>query len=300
VVVTNSEGSASASAGTLSVSTDAWIVNLSARVYAETGANLLIAGFVTTGPDTKSLLIRGDGPALKGFGISNALTDPKLTLFTAAGATVASTTSWSTSLDATFAQVGAFSLTPGSGDTALLENVAAGGYTAQVVSQTTNNGVALAEIYDADALAPKDRLINISARAWVGTGGNLLIGGFVIGGHTPQTVLIRGSGPALNGFGLTGTLPNPVLGLYDSKSVLMASNTGWSNTPVVSATEGISANQVQAATAALSSKVGAFGLTAGSADSAMVVTLPPGAYTAQVSDANGLTGIALVEIYELR
>jgi hypothetical protein len=80
----------------------------------------------------------------------------------------------------------------------------------------------------------------------------------------------------------------------------MASNTGWNNAPVVSTTEGISPNQVQTVTAALSAKVGAFGLAAGSADSAMVVTLSPGAYTAQVTDANGQTGIALVEIYELR
>jgi hypothetical protein len=211
---------------------------------------------------------------------------------------VATTGSWATSLDATFTQVGAFNLTTGSHDTALLESLAPGAYTAQVVSQTTNCGVALAEIYDADSCAPGNRLINISARAFVGTGSNILIGGFVIGGSTPQTVIIRGDGPSLAKFGLTGALTNTVLTLSNSSGTI-ASNTGWSNAPVngSAAAGGI---VIQPLTAALSAKVGAFALTTGSGDSAIVATLPPGAYTAQVAGANNSTGIALVEIYELR
>jgi len=291
------EASVSTDAGTLTVTTDAWLVNLSARAYAETGANELIAGFVTTGASAKSVLIRGDGPSLAAFSISDYLADPTLTLVEG-NTTVAATADWSTSLNGTFAQVGAFGLTSGSHDTALLETLAPGAYTAQVASSTSNNGVALAEIYDADSGAPASRLINISARAYVGTGANILIGGFVIGGNTPQTVIIRGDGPALAGFGLSGALTNATLTLSNGAGTV-AINSGWNNAPTAgnAATGGI---VIQPLTAALSAKVGAFALTSGSNDSAIVVTLPTGAYTAQVTGANGATGVALVEIYELR
>jgi kumamolisin len=300
VTATNSGGSASADAGILTVTTDAWIVNLSSRAYSQSGsggANQLIAGFVTTGPDSKTLLIRGVGPTLANFTVPGFLPDPMLTLVSGS-TTVASTSSWSASLDPTFSQVGAFSLIPGSHDTALLETLPSGLYTAQVISATSNNGVALAEVYDADNHAPTDRLINISARAFVGTGGNILIGGFVIGGNTPQTVIIRADGPALTGFGLTGALPNTTLTLSNSNGTI-ASNSGWGSSPTTGpqATGGI---VIQPLTAALSQKVGGFALTNGSNDSAIVATLQPGAYTAQVAGANGATGVALVEIYELR
>jgi kumamolisin len=296
VTVTNAKGTFSAGAGTLSVTTDAWLTNLSARAYAEPGANLLIAGFVTTGTSNKSILVRGDGPALTGFGITDALTDPQLTLVSGLNS-IATTTSWSPTLDATFAQVGAFTLTPGSHDTAFLEALPAGSYTAQVVSATTNSGVALAEIYDADSGAPANRLVNLSARAYVGTGSNILIGGFVITGATPLTVIIRGDGPALQQFGLTNYLSNPILTLSNGSGTI-TTNTGWGNAPIGgSAAGGIT---IQPPTNLLFSEVGAFALGDGSADCAIVATLPPGAYTAQVSGTNNSTGIALVEIYELR
>jgi hypothetical protein len=299
VVVKNALGSASTTAGTLFVTTDAWLVNLSARAYVETGANLLIAGFVTTGTSNKSLLIRGDGPALSGFGIADFLSDPQLTLFNGAGTAIVSTDSWATSLDSVFTQVGAFALTAGSHDTALLESLPPSAYTAEVVSETTNDGVALAEIYDADSGAPSNRLINISARAFVGNGAKILIGGFVIGGSSAQTVIIRGDGPALTAFDVPGALANPVLTLFNSTGSVIASNTGWGNAPVngSGATNGIT---VQPLTTALSAKIGAFALTGGSNDSALVATLPPGAYTAQVAGASNANGVALVEIYELR
>jgi hypothetical protein len=127
-------------------------------------------------------------------------------------------------------------------------------------------------------------LINISARVQVGTGGNILIAGFVIGGTTSKTVLIRASGPALVPFGVTGTLPDPQLQLY-SDSTVLESNDGWGGDAQIAAT---------AAT------VGAFSWgTSATPDSAILVTLPPGAYTAQVSGASGDTGIALVEIYDV-
>ncbi len=300
VTVTNLAGSASTGAGSLAVSTNAWLSNLSARAYSQPGANQLIAGFVTTGTSDKSVLVRGDGPALAAFGVTGFLSDPQLTLLS--GSTdLATTTSWSSTLNAAFTQVGAFAFTPGSHDTALLESAAPGPYTAQVVSATNNSGVALAEVYDADSGAPSNRLVNLSARAYVGNGANILIGGFVIAGTTPLTVVIRGDGPALTAFGVAGALPNVILTLTNSAGSSIATSTyPWSNPTIATGSGATSGITVQPLTAALSSKVGAFALISGSNDSAMVATLPAGAYTAQISGASGSTGIALVEIYELR
>jgi hypothetical protein len=115
---------------------------------------------------------------------------------------------------------------------------------------------------------------------------------------TDETVLIRGVGPTLASFGVSGTLATPVLTVFDSKSVAVASNQGWTTSP----TRGSSTVNagIETATAATMSNVGAFGLAAGSADAAMTLTLPPGSYTAQVSSGSGSGGVGLVEVYEVK
>lgn len=276
---------------------NSYLANLSARAYSQPGANQLIAGFVTAGSSSKQILVRGDGPALSAFGVTGVLTDPKLTLVSGTTA-VATTTTWDSTLSPTFTKLGAFALTAGSHDTALLQTVAPGPYTAQVVSATTNSGVALAEVYDADEGAPTNRLINLSARAFVGTGSSTLIGGFVIEGNTPLTVIIRADGPSLSSFGVTGALGATTLTLSDTTGTI-ATDTGWSNAPITGAAA-TSAMTIAPLTAAQSASVGAFALSAGSGDSAIVATLPPGAYTAQVAGISNTTGIALIEVYELR
>jgi hypothetical protein len=134
------------------------------------------------------------------------------------------------------------------------------------------------------ARADAPRLINLSANGPVGTGGNILIGGFVIGQGTPETVLIRAVGPSLTMFSVRFPLLNPVLSLYDSSGNQIQTNTGWTTGN---------------ATAAIMSSAGAFALPSGSNDSAIVATLPAGAYTAQIAGAGGTTGVALLEIYEV-
>ena len=137
------------------------------------------------------------------------------------------------------------------------------------------------------ALGDPPRLNNISTRGQVGTGSDIMIAGFVVGAGTPETVLIRAVGPSLAELvpqGISGLLKQPVLSLFDSTGALLQSNKGWT-----------SGN----ATAALMSSAGAFPLLPKSADSALVATLPAGAYTAQVSGVSGTTGIALLEIYEV-
>jgi hypothetical protein len=132
------------------------------------------------------------------------------------------------------------------------------------------------------------RLVNISARAEVGTGSGILIPGFAISGSGTETLLIRADGPVLGSqFGVSGALQAPVLGVYDASGNLVASNTGWGTAP----------NPSQIASVAAA--VGAFALPSGSADCALVTSLPAGSYTVHVSGANATTGVALAEIYEV-
>jgi subtilisin family serine protease/outer membrane protein assembly factor BamB len=261
------------------------LINLSARSLVGTGDAIMIAGFVISGSGTKSVLVRGIGPALGGFGVANFLANPQLNV-DFGSQTIFSDTTWGggTVLADTFTQVGAFGLPAGSADSALVDPFAAGAYTA-LLSGTSRTGVALAEVYDADIGATATRLSNLSVRAQVGTGSAVLIAGFVISGNVPITVLIRGIGPALTGFGVAGAIQQPVLSLYNSSGILIQSNPYWGGEPVL---------------AAAMRAVGAFGLSPSGGDAAMLVTLPPGAYTAQEGGANSTTGVGLIEVYEVQ
>ncbi|MBC7369232.1 MAG: hypothetical protein H7343_20895 [Undibacterium sp.] len=265
--------------------------NISGRFQVGTGANIAIAGFVVssyTGA-AKQILIRGVGPGLSQFGLSGVLARPVLSVFDGAGKLVASNAGWngSTEIAAAGQTEGAFPLVAGSADAALLLNLAPGAYTAQIAGADGLTGVALAEVYE--VLPDAAQLVNISERAQVGAGANVLIGGFVTTGSQPSKVLIRAVGPGLIPFGLTGALTQPVLSIYDSRGVLIGVNTGWS---AGGSTEAVAINNA-------ASSVGAFLLQPGSNDCALLVTLPPGAYTAQVSGANGSTGLALIEVYQV-
>jgi hypothetical protein len=135
---------------------------------------------------------------------------------------------------------------------------------------------------------------SISTRAFVGTGDNILIGGFYIVGSTSRTVLIQGLGPALTALGVAGALQHPELSIHQSQNgsdVTLYSNIGWSTN------SGAAEQQVllDAAASAFATPV----LATGSADSELLLTLPPGGYSAEVGGANGGTGVALCAIYEL-
>jgi hypothetical protein len=295
-VASNSAGSVQSNVASLQVSSTTNIgrlINISCRAQVGTGGNILIAGFAVGGAGTagsESLLIRGSGPALVPFGVTGTLPDPQLELYS--GTTLLGTNDgWggNSQIASTAATVGAFGWgSTTSHDAALLENLSAGPYTAQIAGQAGDTGVALAEVYDATpagSYSPTTpRLVNISARVQVGTGGNILIAGFVIGGSTSRTVLIRASGPALVPFGVAGTLPDPVLSLY-SGTTLLGSNSGWGGNSEISAA---------------AAQVGAFGWSSPTSnDSAILATLPPGSYTAQVAGGSNDTGVALVEVYEV-
>lgn len=296
VRVSNSAGSQTSNAATLTVTaavpSSAYLSNLSIRSVAGAGDRTLIVGFSIGGVNTsgaKNLLIRGVGPTLGALGVTGTLPDPKLELYS--GQTMlAGNDNWDAAATpvATQASVGAFALGGGSRDAALIRNgVGAGSYTVQLVDAAGGSGVALAELYDlapgAAVTASTPRFVNISARTQVGTGGDILIAGFNVGGTGARRMLIRAAGPTLSAFGVGGTLADPKLEVYSGQTVI-SSNDNWDATATPVATQ---------------SGVGAFQLTANSRDAALIVSLQPGAYTAQVSGVGGTTGVALIEVYEL-
>jgi hypothetical protein len=282
---------------TISVLAPNALINLSGRGMVTAGQPL-ITGFVVGGIGPKQVLVRGVGPALGAFGVSDALATPMLQLFDGNGNLLLTNSGWggSSTLSAAFTQVGAFAFAPNSLDAAAVMALQPGAYTVVVSGSGGTSGVALAEVYDMaiNPVVATQRLINISTRSQIGTEANILIAGFVITGTEPKQVLIRGDGPALAAFGVTTALSDPVLNVFDNSGNLVAQNDNWGTqvqligtpaTPGAIVTAGIEA--------------GAFALQPGSTDSAILITLAPGSYTAQVSGVNGATGVGLVEIYEV-
>jgi sugar lactone lactonase YvrE len=263
------------------------LINLSVRTSAGTGAQTLTAGFVLAGQASQTLVVRAVGPGLAQFGLNGVLSDPILTVLGPDSSTriAATNDNWDATLAPRVAAVGAFPLTAGSRDAVSVTTFSAGSYSAQITGANGVTGTALAEIYVAPP-ATDTRLINLSARAQVDAIAGLLIAGFTIDGDAPKTLLIRGIGPGLGQFGLTGFLANPRLDVFDGSSQRLQWNDDWGGLTALS----------EAFAAA-----GAFApASVASRDAALLVTLPPGSYTAQVSGVAGSTGVALVEIYELK
>jgi len=270
-----------------------WLKSIITR--AGSSDQTLSAGFSIAG-GAKPLLIRGAGPALAAFSVTDNLLLPQLKLFNQSTQQVILTNNgWdqasnSEAVRTTGDAVGAFPFLPNSGDTALLTTLNDGVYSAQITGANDTTGKALVELYDADPNGSA-RLINISARSFIGTGADILAAGFVISGTEEKTLLIRGVGPTLGAFGIAGYLPDPKLTILrhnaDGSNSEVVTNTGWGTTDPAG---------LDAARAATN----AFALTTDSLDSAVVVPLTPGTYYAQVSGASGSTGVGLVEVYEIR
>jgi hypothetical protein len=265
------------------------LANISARAQVGSGNDVLIPGFVVSGGPVR-LLVRGIGPALSGFGVNGALADPQLALYNGSNQTIATSDDWGLASNAAqiasmAAQVAAFPLASNAKDAALLVTLQPGAYTAVVNGKNAATGVGLVEIYETDAGANGGRLANMSVRAQVGTGANVLIPGIVVGATGTRTLLIRAIGPSLAGFGVGGVLADPQITLFSSNSVAVDANDNWSSSNATSI-------------AAAATQVGAFPLSSGSKDAALLVTLGVGSYTAQISGVGGTAGVALVEVYE--
>ena len=278
------------------------LVNLSILTTAGTGAKILTVGAsvgpLSFTPGKLPLVMRGVGPSLRDFfGIGGALGDPTMTVFAAGtDAAIAENDNWGSgnaaALAAVFRAVGAFDLTPGSLDSAfasLTPGLGVGGYTVQVAGKGTASGTVIAEIYDAAGsarTAATPRLVNLSTRALLDAGAELRVG-FVLRGLSARTVLVRAVGPSLGALGVTGTMADPTLELFDNDNggKKIGENDNW----------GGDAQLVTVANA-----VGAFALSgADTKDAVLLVTLPAGAYSARLSGVGGAGGTAIVEVYEV-
>jgi hypothetical protein len=254
-------------------------LNLSTRGLVGTGDNVLIGGFIVTGTDPKTIVLRALGPSLSGFGVPNVLADPVLKVYDSSGTLVASNDNWQD--DPTHDVVAANGLTPPNpSESAVARGLAPGAYTVIVRGKDATPGIGLVEAYDISPLA-NSKLKNISTRGSVGTGDNVLISGFIVGDVDRTTVVVRAIGPSLAAYGVSGVLSDPTLTIYDSHGSAIASNDNWHD----------NVNWVDIRKHGL--------LPVDQRESALVLHLPAGAYTAIVSGANGATGNALVEIYDL-
>jgi hypothetical protein len=262
--------------------------NLSARAQGASGADTLIVGATVTGPRPDSLLIRAVGPGLSAFGVANPMSNPRLVIYR--GSTVdLDLDDWSQApsvdaLTAATGETGAFTLADNSTDASLLASFAPGSLTAQAVPGEGAAGVVLLELYEADG-DEATALSNLSARARIGAGENVLAAGFVVVGEGSLRLLVRGIGPALTGLGVADALTDPELVIYRGAEQI-AVNNNWS----------ADASQTPAIAAAARA-VGAFPLTNGSADASILITLPAGAYTAQLQARDGRLGTGLIEVY---
>jgi hypothetical protein len=303
-VATNATGSVTSSAATVGIISTGNVgrmVNISARSSVGTGGSIIFGGFaIAGGSGTLPLLIRASGPAISvaPFNVAGTIPDPMLQMFDSTGAAISGdlNTGWAGNAQvvADAAAVGAFKWSDtASHDAALDLPLAPGSYTAQVSGESGDTGVAIMEVYDATPMGAYSstplHLTNLSARVLVGAGSNSLFAGFVIRGDTAMTVLIRASGPAIGAapFNVGGTIPDPVLTLQNqSTGATIAANAGWGGDAQIVST---------------AHDVGAFKWSdTTSKDSALLITLPPGNYTANVAGASSDTGVAIVEVYEVQ
>ncbi len=298
--------------------------NLSNRSPVAGGSATLISGFVVAGTGAKRLLIRAPGPSLGTFGVTAPLAQPTLTLFDASGRVLARNTGWSGTPDQELVREStaflAFPFPENSADAALVVSLPPGAYTAHVTAAT--NGVGLVELYDADRwpLPLTSRLSNMSSRCFVGTGESVAITGLAM----PQgrKLLIRAVGPTLgSNFGVGGALANPRLEIIRPQipsgarggsplpalsivvnddwtvqsELKLGANSDGTLRPIVGVSWRGSPEEIREATRAC----GAFPLPEDSKDAAMLVTFDYSPMTVHISGADGGTGIALVEIYEV-
>lgn len=254
-------------------------LNLSTRGVVSSGDNVLIGGFIITGADPKTIVLRALGPSLSDFGISDVLTDPVLNLYDSSGALIATNDNWQS--DPNHFVVMSNGLMPTSLlESATAQTLAPGAYTVIVSGKDPTPGIGLVEVYDLSPLS-NSKLANISTRGSVGLGDDSLISGFIVGDVDSATVIVRALGPSLASSGVSGVLSDPILTIYDTNGSAIASNDNWQ--------DDINSPDLQKNDLAPTD----------AAESGIVLRLPAGAYSAIASGVDGGTGLGLVEVYDL-
>ena len=248
----------------------------------ETGNNVGIGGFIISGSVPKHVLLRAIGPSLTTFGVPDVLADPVLELHGSGGFVPVTNNNWR---DTQEAEIQASGIPPVNDlEAAIDATLIPGAYTAIVRGNGNTSGVCLVEVYDLNQ-GVDSKLANLSTRAFVNTGSNIVIAGFLLSDNTGgDGIIVRGIGPSLapSSFPVTAVLANPVLELHDSNGTVLVTNDDWQD-------NAFQAAEIMAAGLAPTSNL----------ESAIAATLPPGLYTALLSGLNEGTGIGLVEVYDL-
>ena len=255
------------------------LLNISTRMRVQTGDAVLICGFIITGTEPKTIVIRGIGPSLGALGVTGALQNPTLTLFQGDTQLEMNDDWHETNAD----EKRATGLQPVfSTEAAILRTLAPGSYTAIVRGKNDTSGIGIVEVYDLSATSDS-KLANVSTRGFVETGDNAMFGGFIAGHPASENieVIVRAIGPSLAAFGVPNPLQNPTLELYDENAMRVGQNDNWRDTDEAA--------------------IAASGFAPGNnAESAILTSRPPGNTTAIVRGADGGIGNALVEVYRLR
>jgi PKD repeat protein len=263
------------------------LLNVSARLQVGVTDHVGISGFIVGGFGTKRVMLRAIGPSLAALGIAGTLGDPFLELHDSTGAIIGTNDNWETTQIGGVitadqaATIRATSIAPADpAESAILADLSPGAYTAVVRGANGGTGVGLAEAYDLDQAGPAT-VANLSTRAFVQTGANVLIGGFIVGGSDPSNVVLRALGPSLVPAGVPDALADPTLDLHDANGSLVASNDNWADTQ--------------------QSDIQATGLAPSDLrEAAIVRSLLPGSYTATVAGKNSGIGVGLVEVYKIQ
>jgi hypothetical protein len=251
-------------------------------MLVQIGDRVGVGGFIITGNAPKQVLLRAIGPSLTHFGVPNVLVDPVMKLHGPAGFVTVTNDNWRDTQEMGIAATG---IPPSnSAESAILATLSPGAYTGIVTGKNNTSGVALIEVYDLNPAAAS-KLGNLSTRAFISTGSDIAIAGFVLGGgNVSDRIVLRGIGPSLTpgAFPASAVLADPTLEVRDGNGVLLIANNNWQD------------NAAQAAELTLAGLAPTNNLEA-----AIVATLPPGVYTALLAELNDGTGIGLVEIYDL-
>ena len=256
-------------------------MNLSTRMRVQTGDSVGIGGFIITGIAPKHVLLRAIGPSLAQSGVPDALADPVLELHGSGAFVTITNDNWKDD-PVQRALIEADGIAPTNDlESAIDATLAPGNYTAIVRGKNNTSGVALVEVYDLSQAVPA-KLANISTRAFVSTGNNVVIAGFVLGNHNGvDRIVVRGIGPSLTAFGVPNALANPTLELRDGNGALLVANNDWQDNPAQAA-------ELTAAGLAPTNQL----------ESGIATTLPPGLYTALLAGQNNGSGIGVVEVYD--
>ena len=255
------------------------LANISTRIKVGLVDNVLIGGFIVSGAQSKTVILRAIGPSLAASGVANVLTDPVLELH-GSGGVLGSNDDWQTSAQA--AEIEGSGFAPSDPrESAIIATLSPGSYTAVVNGSQNGKGIGLVEVYELDANGT--RLGNISTRGRVGLSDEVMIGGLIVQGGNAKRVILRALGPSLatGADPVLGALADPALELRDGSGVLVALNDDWVSSPQY--------DEIIASTLP----------PPNSMESAIIATCVPGSYTAIVRGVDDTSGIALVEAYDL-